>query len=45
MNTDSIRIYGASDDLIETRGAVDEEYGAVYDGITNITVIVRSGAE
>lgn len=43
MNTDSIRIYGASDDLIETRGAVDEEFGAVYDGTT--TVIVTAAAD
>jgi hypothetical protein len=45
MNTDTIRIYGASDDLIETRGAVDEEYGAVYDGTTNITVLAHRDAE
>lgn len=45
MNTDTIRIYGASDDLIETRGAVDEEYGAVYDGTTNITILAHRDAE
>jgi hypothetical protein len=45
MNTDSIRIYGASDDLIETRGAVDEEFGAVYGGTTNITVLAHRDTE
>lgn len=42
---DTIRVYGASDDLIETRGAVDEEYSAVYGGTTNITVLAHRDAE
>lgn len=29
-DTETVRIYGASDDLIEARGAVDEEYGAPH---------------
>lgn len=41
----TIRVYGASDDLIETRGAVDEEYGAVFNGTTNITVLAHRDAE
>lgn len=36
-------VYGASDDLIETRGAVDEEFGAVYNGATTILVQTASG--
>jgi len=35
-----VRLYGASDDLIEARGAVDEEFGAVYDGATTMIVHV-----
>jgi len=45
MNTDGIRIYGGSDDLIESRGEVDEEFGAVYGGTTNITVLAHRDAE
>jgi hypothetical protein len=41
--TRHICVYGASDDLIEIRGAVDEEFGAVYDGTT--TVIVTAAAD
>jgi hypothetical protein len=42
---ETIRVYGASDDLIETRGAVDEEFGAVYGGTTNIVVLAHRDAE
>jgi hypothetical protein len=45
MSTNDIRVYGASDDLIETRGAVDEEFGAVYDGVTHVTVLALRDAE
>lgn len=38
-----VMIYGASDDLIESRGAVDEEYGAAYNRPTTVVVKTASG--
>jgi hypothetical protein len=41
--TSNICVYGASDDLIETRGTVDEEFGAANGGTT--TVVVTATAD